>query len=272
MSKLIKSSSIKIHSPMIIHNDRVIPPANTEQPPGYPDETDMSPGHSAHDLGQVRDQASEILRETEQMVKELIQTARQEAEKIIKNARDEAHRIVTEGRESLKQIEEEAFRQGWQDGYEEGKREAEDEYDAKLKEAAGLVEKAHEERRRIVAGSEDEVVQLAVAVARKIIGREMAANPDIIVDIVKRAIQKTTDREELTVRVNPDNLESALNAQDEITRSVKGIRKMKFLADPTVAPGGCVVETSNGTVDARVERQLSEIEQALTEVSPNAKV
>ncbi len=271
MSRLIKFFSIQIQPPMIIESNNTPLSDDEGMADWYPGATDTAEKpDSMGETEQIRDQASEILQETEQMVRELIQTGRQEAEKIIKNAKEEASRIVAEGQENLRQIEEEAYRHGWQEGYKEGKRIAEDEYDAKLREAASLVEKAHEARQRIVAGSEDEIVQLAVAVARKIIGRELATDPDIIVDIVKRAIQKTTDREELTVRVNPENLDSTINAHDEIARSAKGVRKLKVLADPTVTPGGCVVETSNGTVDARIERQLSEIEQALTEVSPNA--
>jgi len=271
LSKVIKSFSVNIQNPRVIElsssrggvfEEGILENAGMVQGNGN--------GDSPQDIERVRDQAGEILRETEEMVKDLLATAREEAEKIIKSANEEARRIVSGGQEKLKQIEEDAFKKGWQTGYDEGIRVAETEYDNKLQEAVTLVDKAHQERKKIIAGSEDEIVQLAVAVARKIIQRELSSDPEIIVGIVKRAIQKATDREELTIRVNPDNLDSTLNSRDDITQSVKGVRKLKVLADPGVAPGGCVVESPNGTVDARVERQLSEIEQALMEVGPNA--
>lgn len=284
MSKVIKSSSVKINPPKVVGREDLLTgngggfsgydrsPENSTA--GVPNNAQIEVGGTGHEMpGEVENvkaQASDILRETEQMVKELIETARREAEKIIKNANDEAENIISGGRARLKEIEEEAYQRGWQVGSEEGRQNAENEYRTKLHEASELLEKANEERQAIIAGSEDEIVQLALAVARKIISHELVVNPDIIVDIVKRAINKTSDREELTVRVNPDNLESTINAQDDIIRSTKGIRRLKILADPTVAPGGCVVETQNGTVDARVERQLSEIEQSLMEVGPNA--
>ncbi|MHB9093033.1 MAG: FliH/SctL family protein [Eubacteriales bacterium] len=292
MSKVIKSLSVKMESPVIIEHEDITVSVGTETVYDNQDEEGdesnnseqkTGTGHNfEHDTGQIdeqdlvpniekiKEQAGEILRETEQMVKELIETARLESEKIIKSANEEATRTVSEGREKIKKIEDEAQQQGWQDGYEHGLRSAEQEYFNKIEEAQNLVEKAHKERQEVIVGSEDEIVQLAIAVARKVIGHELAANPDTIVDIVKRAIQKVTDREELTIRVNPDNLDCAINSQDEITQSVKGVRKLKILSDPTVSLGGCVVESPNGTVDARMERQLSEIEQALMEVGPNA--
>ena len=223
---------------------------------------------SEQDVGQLKDQAAQILSETEQMVKELLGTARQEAEKIIRNSREEAQALIEGGREKLREIEEEAYAKGWQ----EGTKAAREEYEAKLREADAILDKAQEEKWQVVAGSEEEIVRLSVAVARKVINREMETNPEIVADMVKRAIQKATDREELTVRVNPDNLDVTINARDDISQQVKGIRKLKVLADPAIAPGGCVVESHNGTVDARIERQMNEIEQALMEVNPNAEV
>jgi len=286
LSKVIKSTSVQISSPKVVGSEDVlVPNLAGEDFNGY----DFSPSCETNcipdaaefsavsiDLANVRDvetlkaQTSEILRETEQMVKELLETARREAEKIIKNANNGAENVISEGRVRLKDIEDEAYQRGWQAGSQDGRNHAEEEYQIRLQEAQNLLDKAAEERHSIIAGSEDEIVQLAVTVARKIISHELAVNPDTIVDIVKRAIDKTSDREELTVWVNPENLESTISAQEDISLSSKGIRKLKILADATVAPGGCVVETQNGTVDARVERQLSEIEQALMEVGPNA--
>ncbi len=260
MSKVIKGLSVKLQSPMVVRhsNDAALEksPENYREP------------ISEQDVGQLKDQAAQILSETEQMVKELLGTARQEAEKIIRNAREEAQTIIEGGRAKLREIETEAFNKGWEDG----SKAARDEYEEKLRDAKAVLDKAHEEKWQVVAGSEEEIVRLAVAVARKVIDREIETGPDIVVDMVKRAIQKASDREELTVRVNPDNLDVTINARDDISQEVKGIRKLKVLADPAIAPGGCVVESHNGTVDARIERQMNEIEQALMEVNPNAEV
>lgn len=274
MSKVFKAFTVKIESPVLIEHSLE---SNADDETAVAEADRGEPGHDELEgiepeeyKARVRSQADEILRETEEMVKDLIQTARQEAEKIIGSANDEAARIVAEGHDKAKQVEDEARQQGWQDGYERGVRNAEAEYNARLEEANNIVQQAHIKRQEIIAGSEDEIVQLAMAVARKVISTELTANPEYIIQIVKRAIQKVTDREEVTVRVNPENLDTVISAQDKLSGSVQGIRKFKVLADNSVTPGGCVIETPNGNVDARIESQLGEIEQALMEVGPNA--
>ncbi|WP_418790247.1 FliH/SctL family protein [Phosphitispora sp. TUW77] len=261
MSRVIKGLSVKLQSPLIVQHTN---DTGSETPP--PD--DSGGLISEQDVGQLKDQAAQILTETEQMVKELLETARLEAEKIIRNAREEALAIIEEGRENLRKIEEEAYSKGWQEGDEAARKK----YEEKLKSADDILEKAHEKKWQVVAGSEEDIVRLAVAVARKVINREIETSPEIVIDMVKLAIRKATDREELTVRVNPDNLDVTINAKDNISQEMKGIRKLKVLADPDIARGGCVVESNNGTVDARIERQMNEIEQALMEVNPNAEV
>lgn len=273
MSKVYKAFSVIIESPLLIEHSL------------EPDVDDLSGAADAgadepeiDDLGglepqaylaQVRVQADEILQETEDMVKDLLQTARQEAEKIIMTANEEAAGIVTKGREQAAQIQQEAQQQGWQDGFNQGAQVAAAEYSGKLAEAENIVKKAHLERQELIAGSEEEIVQLAMAVARKVICTELKINPEAIIEIVKRALLKVSDREMVTVRVNTDDLDIAISAQEQISQSVQGIKKFKVLADTGVSQGGCVVETPNGNVDARIERQLSEMEQAVMEVGSN---
>ena len=273
MSKVLKSFTVKMESPVLIEHDPQTAVDNelaaADAKMAEPEKDELEGIEPEAYMAQVRAQADEILRETEEMVKDLLKTARQEAEKIITNANEEAAQAVSQGREQAKQIEQESQQQGWQDGYGQAVREAGEEYADRLEEAQNIVEKAHQERQEIIAGSEDEIVQLAMAVARKVISNELIVNPGSIVEIVKRAILKAADREEVTVRVNPENLDTTISARDEISQSFKGIRKFKVLADASVTPGGCVVETPNGNVDARIERQLGEIEQVLLEVGSN---
>lgn len=289
MSKVIKSSSVNIKSPKVIaHEDAELgAPIPIHQADGQTFDSYEGPntGQTTEwekpsknkedfeteqiNLENVREQTAEILQETEQMVRELLETARQEAQKILKKANEDFEAMINSGHEQVRQIHEEAYSKGREEGYQEGLQIAEEDSRTKLLEAEKLVEKAWQERREIVDGSENEILQLAMAVARKVVSEEITLNSECVVGIVKKAVQKATDRQELTIRVNPDNLDLTLNAEEKILKFAPGIRKLRVTADPAVSTGGCVVETPNETVDARIERQLDEIEQALVEVSSN---
>lgn len=271
LSKILKSSSVNLKSPVVVAHqkgDEIL--SRTGDSILGADGAVNIGAHREEELAAVREQTNEILRETEQMVKDLIETARIEAEKIVWEARKEADEILTEGKENLKQIQEEGFNNGFSSGYEEGIKKAEEDCQGKLEEARNIVDLAHEERNLIITNSERDIIELAMAVCRKIIGQEIHTNSDFIVEIAKRAILKATDRDDLTLRLNPGDLDTALNARDELTQSAKGIKQLKIVSDPAIEPGGCVVDTPNGTVDARLERQLNEMEQSLMEVSPDA--
>ncbi len=274
MSKVLKAGQFSLQAPVVIMPAQVMAPEENVQ------EEELSPAQAGEDseiviikeyeeLARIKAEADAILQETEQMVKELLGTARQEAEKIISNANEKADMTVKEGKLRLKQIEDEAFQKGLQEGFTKGSEEAQKSHSDLLAEADQTLVEARQEREKIIRQAEDEIAQLAVAVARKIIFREMFADPSIVGDIVQEAIRKVTDREEITVKVHSADLDFVLSRQEDLTKTIKGIRKLKILADNSISPGGCVIETPNGTVDARIESQLAEIEQSILEVSVN---
>lgn len=275
MSRVLKAGQIKLQEPVVISSAHFIVPGEEapEEEIASPSEADDQPEiidvDKYEDLEKIKSEADAILLETEQMVKELLETARQEAEKIINSANEKADNIITEGKARLQQIEDEAYQKGWQKGFAEGAEEAQKSHAGILAEAKEKLDDAVKEREKIIRKAEVEIAQLAVAVAKKIIFREMFADPSIVGDIVQEAIRKVTDREEITVKVHPADLDFVLSRQDDFAKNIKGIRKLKILADNAVSPGGCVIETPSGTVDARIESQLSEIEQSLLEVSSN---
>lgn len=275
MSRVLKAGQFQLQEPVVISSAQTMTPQETVQgkAPFPPVEGGQQPEtadiNSTEDLAKIKTEADAVLRETEQMVKELMETARQEAEKIINNANEKADNIIKEGKARLQQIEDDAFQKGWQKGYEEGNEEAQQNHAGLLAEAREKLADAVMEREKILRKAEDEIAQLAVAVARKIIFREMFADPSIVGEIVEEAIRKVSDREEITVKVHPADLDFVLSRQDDLSRNIKGIRKLKILADNSISPGGCVIETPGGTVDARIESQLAEIEQSLMDVSGN---
>lgn len=275
MYRVLKAGQINLQEPVVISSaqtwvpEESLPEEETASSAELEEEPDNDNVNKYEELAKIKSEADAILLETEQMVKELLETARQEAEKIINNANEKADNIVTEGKTKLQKIEHEAFQKGWQKGLTEGTEEAQKNHVGILAEAKDTLDEAVKERVRIIRKAEDEIAQLSVAVARKIILREMSADSSIVGDIVMEAIRKVTDREEITVKVHPSDLDTVLSRQDDYARNIKGIRRLKILADNAVSPGGCVIETPSGTVDARIESQLSEIEQSLLEVSSN---
>lgn len=178
-------------------------------------------------------------------------------------ARAESEEILQRAREEAEQLREQARQEGRARGQEEASREME----GRLGAAIEAFRKAGDEvlhlRRQLVERQEKEMVELALAIARKVIHREITQDPETTQSIVKAILQETVDREEILVRLNPEDHEAALKCRAELMASADGIRKLSIERDPNVPRGGVLVESRSGEMDGRIEQQLEEVEQGL---------
>jgi flagellar biosynthesis/type III secretory pathway protein FliH len=106
---------------------------------------------------------------------------------------------------------------------------------------------------RRLANAEADLVHLAVAIAEKIVRRQLTLTPETVADIAADALTWARRRHEVTVRVHPDDVAF-------VTERLPGV---KVTEDDALARGGCVVDTEVGRIDGRLESQLAAIERGL---------
>ncbi len=114
-------------------------------------------------------------------------------------------------------------------------------------------------RREMVADIERDLPELAMNIARKVLMQEVRAGRHEIDPIVAEAIERLPTARDAVVHLNPADLARCEAAADAAERP-GGLR---FLADPSVPPAGCVVETSEGVVESSIEEHLDEVLDAL---------
>ena len=162
----------------------------------------------------------------------------------------------------LMRIESEAYEKGYLKGQQEGLAAARD--DIKLaieslsKAAAGLAELQQSFARK----SEERLVELALAIGRKVVGYEIAANRQVVVNIARQALKSVGNLHEVNVKMNPDDLRFLQDNQMTLSELAPQINEVKVEATDSIEPGGCVIESSCGVIDAQVESQLQRIEKA----------
>ncbi|MFZ3172771.1 MAG: FliH/SctL family protein [Carboxydocellales bacterium] len=215
----------------------------------------------------VQKEVAMILAETEEMVMELLSSAREQAENIMQQAKEEAENILISSKDEVDSLKEQAEQTGYQEGYTRALHEVKLEAEKIRKEADCILETANEEKTKIMVEAECDIVKLAIAVAEKVIREELRLRPKVVVNTVKAALGLAIDMDEIIIKVNPEDVDFVLCLSDELRKQVQGKGDLKIISDVIISRGSCVVETSIGTVDARVERQLSEIFEALMEVN-----
>ncbi|MDR1728753.1 MAG: hypothetical protein LBT74_12665 [Acidobacteriota bacterium] len=179
----------------------------------------------------------------------------------VKAPAEEAHApAAAEPEPDSARLEQEAFDRG----VAEGRKGAEDAARRQMEEMSGryadtLAELA-ELKKALRAQVEEEVVRLAVAVAKKIVQREVGIDPTIIQALVRVALDRASGKSSVTVRLNPEDYKYMLAKHDELAQ-VEG-REITFAPDGGITRGGCLVQTESGDIDARIEEEFREVEEA----------
>ncbi len=171
----------------------------------------------------------------------LIERARKEASRIRKNIKEVLAQTVVEKEEERKR--------GYEDGFQQG-----------LSQVTEQLLQVEQEREKMMAEAEPQMIRMIADIAEKVIGREIAAGA--IVDIVKKTIAQAVGQK-LAVRVNPADLETIRHHEPEIIAALGPLRTVTIRDDESLPAGGCVVESEAGTVDARLETQMAAIRKAL---------
>ena len=117
-------------------------------------------------------------------------------------------------------------------------------------------------RSKFRADVEQDTVKLAIAIARRVLHRELATDPEAILGLVIAAFQKLDARETRRLRVCP--ADSAI--LHEYRARLDFPSGLEIVADASLQPGGVVFETSRGELDASVATQLAEIDRGFTDL------
>lgn len=142
------------------------------------------------------------------------------------------------------------------EGFAAGHAEALASLEPALASLSGAAEELREARVVVAGELERRAVELALALAAKVVAGTLAVEPSRVVDAVTGALRGIVERERVTVLVNPDDLELVREASASLRGSLGGIEHLVIESERRVGRGGCVVRTPVGDLDARVETKL----------------
>lgn len=157
-------------------------------------------------------------------------------------------------------IEREAFSQGYAAGERAGAEAGAQRADALVRRLSATLDELANLRRTIASQAEHDLVRLALAVARRVVHREIQLDAQLVAALAHVALERLdAGRGPALLKMHPEDIER-LKASTTTEWAQSAIR---LVPDASVARGGCVVETAHGRVDATVDRQFSEIAHAL---------
>lgn len=158
------------------------------------------------------------------------------------------------------------------EGYTQGKLETEQAMEKGLQQTSLAFARACAEvdnlHKNLLEASRGDMINLVIALSKKIIGRELTTSRNIIVDTLQNAIELAIKHHEYDIWLNPADLETVEKLVPELIGSVQKLEHVTLKTDVDITPGGCRLDSSVCTVDATIEAQLETVRDFLDEKGP----
>ena len=181
--------------------------------------------------------------------------------------RGEAAQLLADAKRQAAQIKAKATEEGRQAAIQVVEASLRTRLDQQLHSALAAVKQAAHEiaqsRQTWQQHWEQHVVALAVAIAGRICRRELAAQPEITLALVREALELAAGNAEITLRLHPDDHVSLADRTDAIRKTLSTLGAVRVVADPAITAGGCRVDTQFGSLDQQLEAQLARINEEL---------
>ncbi|WP_261808225.1 FliH/SctL family protein [Paenibacillus sp. N3.4] len=160
---------------------------------------------------------------------------------------------------------------GFDEGYQQGIAQAEDalreEHSEMLSEARTILEQAYKLKQQIIQESEPFLIELSASIAEKIIGRQLSLNPEWVVELIQSVLSRRREKGIIALCVAPSQFAYIQDAREELLTSIDSQAELQIIPDSTVLDRGCVIRSSFGSIDARIDTQLKEIKSALQQMA-----
>lgn len=163
--------------------------------------------------------------------------------------------LISRAQEEAGTIRENAAKEGYKAGLEMAKEDIN-----QVKTAIEGFARAKEDVFEYIA---PDILEISIDIARKIVKKEIEQNPQILLDTILDVL-KNISREEtkVVIKVNPSQLALTRESVPEIISSTGLEAKTSVISDETIEVGSCIVQTSNGIIDATIDTQLEIIKEA----------
>lgn len=210
--------------------------------------------------------------------KNVIAFAKVQADEILADARRRGDSLLEELRrqaeEEAAQLREDSRNEGYRQGYEEGLRKAQVEGQSKLEEqmrqqaqqVQDFLTQATAAREEMLEGTQEELRDLSIAVAEKVIHISLKSSQGVIARMIQVATEKLKRREWVHIYVGGCGTKEVSQIAPELVTSLAGLSEhIKIIPMPEDESGTCIIEMPDEIIDASASTQLQNIRDILRE-------
>lgn len=190
---------------------------------------------------------------------EIVNNAKVEAELIVKEALLEAKDIFSKANFEIEELKNKVISESKEEGYNEGITQAKQEYEQLIEEAKEVKEQAGVEYKKVLDSLEADAVNTILEIAKKVISQELKSKQNILL-LVKDAFEKCSKDRKAVLRLNEQDYNYIIDNKDELLSMLERSEETEIKKDLSLKEGGCIIETSLGSIDASADTKFEKIE------------
>jgi flagellar assembly protein FliH len=153
--------------------------------------------------------------------------------------------------------------ESYDEGFAAGAEQAQAALEGPAAAFAAAAQQLQELRADAAASVEADAVDLALRIAEQALGAALAVDRELVVEVVRGALRRLVERDHVVILVNPDDLDVVREHTARLVAELGGIEHCEVQAERRVRPGGAIVRTAEGEVDASLETKLARAREVL---------
>jgi flagellar assembly protein FliH len=213
---------------------------------------------------QIKEQ---ILQDAEAFAEEQVRAAMDEAAALRQQAQAEIELWWNEQRqrdvELQSQLREDGFKQGYNEGAQQAELDLRNQYNEMLQESSQILEQAYLLKNQIIQEAEPFLIEMSCAIAEKIVSKQLTVESEWVIELIRTVLARRREQGIITLCIAPSQFAYIQDAREELLLHIDSQAELQIIPDPSVHDHGCVVRSTFGSIDARIDTQLKEIKNAL---------
>lgn len=145
------------------------------------------------------------------------------------------------------EIKEKAYQKGFEEGF------------LRFAEQMRALE---EEIKKVRTDMEKTIAPVALKAAKRIVGKEIELRPEAVSDIIASHLKAVAQHKKVTIWVNKQDFDVVDKKKDELKKHFEALEAFSLRPRDDITPGGCIIETEVGIINATIENQWAILERA----------
>jgi flagellar assembly protein FliH len=172
-------------------------------------------------------------------------------------------RVEEETLKRLKVVEERAYAEAHALGMKDGRDQAFERTSAEIAEALASLNVVAQGLATIkidlLVANESHLMKMVFHIAKALALKDITASPDSILPVLTKALENATGDEEIVVRLNPKDADFIEGVKGAEKNPFERVARVRVEVSDALKPGGCMIETNYGVIDATIEQRVEKL-------------